>query len=58
MQLTGKVAAVADPHGVRSRAEAQPDLQALEVVLDGLTPHGLVDMRRGCRTCTESGWPG
>ena len=46
MQLTGKVAPIADPHGMRSGAQAQPDLQALEILFDGLTSHGLVDMRQ------------
>jgi hypothetical protein len=45
VKLTWKISAIANPDGVRSRAKAEPDAEALEVVLDRLTPNGRIDVR-------------
>ncbi len=42
MHLPGEVGAVADPHGVGTGAELRADLEALEIVLDGLVADRLV----------------
>src|SRR5438093_1614298 len=45
IQLSGKIPAVGNPHGVRFRAQRLPNLDALDVVFDGLAAYGRVRMR-------------
>ena len=44
--LAGKIPAVADPDRVGFRAQRFADLDAFDVVLDGLLAHRLVGMRQ------------
>jgi hypothetical protein len=46
VDLAREVAAVADPDRVRARAELHAELEAVEVVLDGLASHGRVRVRQ------------